>query len=56
MNDQSTPPAAVPPPTATPRQFGRYLVLRELRRLHGLMEEVAYKVRPQEVRPRIEAA
>ena len=33
MNDQSTPPAAVPPPSATPpRQFGRYLVVRELRR------------------------
>jgi serine/threonine-protein kinase len=32
MNDQSTLPAAVPPPPATPRQFGRYLVLRELRR------------------------
>jgi uncharacterized membrane protein YcjF (UPF0283 family) len=32
------------------------VVLRELRRLHSLMEKVAEKVRPQEVRPRIEAA
>jgi serine/threonine protein kinase len=33
MNDQSTPPAAaVPPPSAAPRQFGRYLVLREVKR------------------------